>query len=105
LFKVRSQVLAKCKITHFNNFLKDTTAENQAHSSLNAPDPQAQDLAAIFNGFGAVRLNFGAKPASKLVPSSSIPLPAGLQQSKIADTVCKNSILETVGSWDGFQKP
>ena len=72
---------------------------------MNAPDPQAQDLAAIFNGFGAVRLNFGAKPASKLVPSASIPLPAGLQKSKIADTVCKNSILETVDSWDGFQKP
>ena len=71
---------------------------------MNAPDPQAQDLAAIFNGFGAVRLNFGAKPASKLVPSSSIPLPAGLQQSIIADTVCKNSILETVDSWDGFRK-
>jgi len=75
-------------------------SENEAHASLNQAAPEAQKFAEIFqihatlSSFKGLKTVGMGSTAAGRAPNTDIILPASLQNSKLADTVCRDSALE-----------
>jgi peroxidase len=94
--KLKSLFLA---LVHSSHGETEKRTDNAAHAFLQFADPAAVELGNLFKIGTELELKTvgtGSKTASRLAPNSAIKLPASLQNSKLVETVCKDSALDAV---------